>query len=302
VGKDGVQVDETKVKAICEWPTPSTVADMRSFHGLATLYRRFIRNFSSLAASLTECTKKGGLCWEEEQETSFAILKEKLSTTPVLALPDFDKLFEVDCDALGKGIGAMLSQEGRPVEFFSEKLSDARLRWTTYEKEFYAVFRALMHWQHYLIQKEFVLYSDHQALKFINNQHHMNNMHARWITFMQKFTFSLKHKARLMNKVADALSRRTTLLVIVETEITGFETLKEQYINDEDFKEVWNKCSTHQNVSDFLIHGGFLFKTNKLCIPKGSLREKIMWELHGGGLGGHLGHDKTITLIVDRYY
>lgn len=180
-----------------------------------------------------------------KQEMSFAILKEKLSTTPVLALPDFDKLFEVDCYASGKGIEAVLSQEGRPMEFFSEKLSDARLQWTTYEKEFYAVFRALMHWQHYLIQKEFVLYSDHQALKFINNQHHMNNMHARWITFMQKFTFSLKHKAGLMNKVADVLSRRTILLVTVETEITGFETLKEQYINDEDFKEVWNKCSTH---------------------------------------------------------
>lgn len=87
---------------------------------------------------------------------------------PVLVLPDFNKVFEVDCDASNVGIGAVLSQEGKPVAFFSEKLNHARTRYSTYDKEFYAIVRALNHWRHYLIYKEFILFSDHEALRFIN--------------------------------------------------------------------------------------------------------------------------------------
>ncbi|XP_041004080.1 uncharacterized protein LOC121249434 [Juglans microcarpa x Juglans regia] len=146
VSADGIHMDGEKVRTIREWPTPTTVTQARSFHGLA------------------------------------------ISTTaPVLALPYFDKLFEVECDASIVGIGAVLVQEGRPVEFFSEKLNEARCKWTTYKLEFYSVIRALKHWEHYLIQREFILYSNHHALKFINTQNSLNRMHARWIGFMQKF-------------------------------------------------------------------------------------------------------------------
>lgn len=96
-------------------------------------------------------------------------MKKSLSTAVILTLLDFSKLFKVDCDTSGIGIGAILSQEGHPLAFFSEKLSEARQKWSTFEQELYIVFNTLQQWEPYLIQMEFVLNSDHEVLKFLIN-------------------------------------------------------------------------------------------------------------------------------------
>ena len=191
----------------------------------------------------------------------------------------------------------MLSQEGRPVACYSEKLSDARKKWTTYELDFYEVVRALQTWEHYLIQREFVLFTDHQALKNLNSHTTINRMHARWISFIQCFTFVIKHKSRKSDRVADALSCKTACLVSLRAEVFGFEQLKVLYADDEDFAEPWRACKEGNARKGFHLEDDFLFRIDQLCIPRTSLREKLMQELHSGGLGG-----KTLHLLQERFY
>ncbi|XP_048227283.1 uncharacterized protein LOC125369308, partial [Ricinus communis] len=205
----GIHVDQEKVKVIREWPTPTSVSDVRSFHGLASFYRRFIKNFSTIAAPLTECIKKN-VCfkWGIEQDEAFNLLKDKLSSAPLLSLPNFTKPFEIECDASGIGIGGVLMQEGKPIAFFSEKLSGASLNYPTYDKEFYALVRVLKTWQHYLGYKEFIIHTDHESLKYLKGQGKLNKRHAKWVEFIESFPYIIKYKQGKENVVVDALSKR----------------------------------------------------------------------------------------------
>ncbi|KAI4313089.1 hypothetical protein MLD38_037861 [Melastoma candidum] len=301
VSAEGIKVDEGKIEAIKEWPTPRSFHDVRSFHGLASFYRRFIQGFSSIAAPLTECLKGDKFEWTPVAPASFERLKECLSAAPVLALPDFAKMFEVECDASGVGIGGVLLQEGRPIAYFSEKLNGAKLNYSTYDKEFLAIVRVLETWSHYLLPREFVLHTDHEALKYINGQHKLSRRHAKWVEFLQAFNFVLKHKPGAKNVVADVLSRKMILLSAMETKLIGFGYLKELYKDDEDFGAIFVQCA-QQAIDRFHQVNGFLFHDSKLCIPRSSTRELLIREVHGGGIARHFGVDKTLAMLQEHFY
>jgi hypothetical protein len=207
-------MDPKKVKAIKEWPSPKNIFEVRSFHGLASFYRKFIWNFSGISAKMMDTVKKRHkyFKWTEEAKRSFNILKEKLIEKPILVLPDFGKTFQVRCHASGLTIGVVLSQDNKPIAYFSEKLNKAKHKYSTHNKEFYAIIQELKKWRHYIIPKEFVLYNNNDTLQFITRQEKLNHKHAKWIEFMTNFTFVIKHIYVNANKVVDALGRRILIL------------------------------------------------------------------------------------------
>ncbi|PON54875.1 hypothetical protein PanWU01x14_192410, partial [Parasponia andersonii] len=183
---------------------------------------------------------------------------QKLTNAPLLSLPNFNKMFEIECDASGIGIGAVLMQEGQPITYFSEKLSGAVLNYPTYDKELYALVRAMETWQHYLWPKTFVIHTDHESLKHLRGQHKLSKRHARWVEFIETFPYVIRYKQGKENVVADALSHRYVLLSTLDAKILCFEHIKELYPLDHDFSEEYVSCEKTAN-GKYFRHEDFLF-------------------------------------------
>ena len=309
ISASGISVDPIKTSAIRDWPTPSSLLDTRSFHGLAQFYRRFVRNFSAIAAPLTDMFRHNQFQWSADAERAFQQLKIALTTAPLLRLPDFTKLFDVETDASGIGIGAVLSQEAHPVSYFSERLSDAKARYSNYDRELYAVVQTLKFWRHYLLHQEFTLFSDHDALRYLHSQKKLSARHGRWVEVLQEFSSTLRHRPGRENKVADALSRRQHSLHISQAAITGFDSLPLLYSECPDFRAIWEQTALpaaqlQDNTteatpsppppSEYIRESVYLFFRDRLCIPAGSTRDYLIWELHGGGLAGPFGVTKIL--------
>ena len=145
-------------------------------------------------------------------EKAFNLLKDKLTNAPLLCLSNFDKAFEIECDASGVGIEAVLMQDSKPVAYFSEKLHGATLNYSAYDKELYALVRALQTWQHYLWPREFIIHFGHQSLKVLKSQGKLQKRHAKWLEFIERFPYVIKFKNGKENIMVDVVSKRYALL------------------------------------------------------------------------------------------
>ena len=200
--------------AIRSLPVPTTKMRVRSFLGLVDWYRKFIPQFSSRAAALTDLTKKsapGTVKWTEECAKAFQDLKDALCEDTVLQSPDFSKPFILQTDASGVGLGAVLLQEDgdqrRPVAFISRKLCPRETRYSTIEKECLAVEWAVDSFRYYLLGRHFELETDHRALVWLNRMRDSNARITRWYLSLQPFKYTVKYRTGASNTVADSLSR-----------------------------------------------------------------------------------------------
>ena len=216
VSEKGVAVQQHKVKAVTEWPVPTTKKEVRAFLGLTNYYRRFIPSFSEIAAPMTDLTGKDvPFRWTEREQHAFELLKLRMTTADVLAHPHQDRPYIITTDASGFAISGVLSQDQpdgtrRPLAYMSHKLSPAERRYATHDKELLAIVRAVEHWRCYLegSAHPILLLSDHRSLQHLNTQPNLNDRQARWVEKLSNFEFRIEYLKGSLNRVADELSRR----------------------------------------------------------------------------------------------
>jgi len=210
-----IEMEEDKVAGVLDWPTPRTVRDVRKFLGLANYYRRFIKNFATLAKPLNMLTRKDEKWkWEKAQQKAFKQLKGIFTTRPLLVAPDLDKEFRVKVNASNFAIGGVLSikckdNKWRPVAYISKSLNETEQNYEIHDKEMLVVIQCLEAWRHFLegVKGKFEIWLDHKNLEYFMSNQKLNRRQVRWALYLSRFDFVLKYvPGRRMGK-ADGLSR-----------------------------------------------------------------------------------------------
>ncbi|GBG71816.1 hypothetical protein CBR_g9226 [Chara braunii] len=311
---DGVKPEHCKIAAIRDWPTPRTLTELRSFVGLANYYRKFVRNFSTIAAPLRRLLRKETIWkWDKDCTSAMKKLKQALIEYPVLKVADPSLPFVVTTDASQYDIGVVLQQDNgngyRPVEFMSARMPSEKVATSTYERELYALRQALDHWKHYLLGRHFKVYSDHETLRWLKTQAEMTPKLTRWATEIDQYDFELKPLKGKYNVVADALSRRADYFgaIVHYLDIGKYlqQKVREAYAQDPIYSDLFKKVKeAPETEPDYRTTEGLLFeRTNvfdRLCIPNSEeIHSLILGECHD--IEGHFGWQKTLANLMHAY-
>ena len=175
VSANGVRTDPSKTMQVSQWPIPTSRKEVQQFLGLANYYRRFVKDFATIAKPLHRLTERNvQFGWSKESHTAFELVRERLTTAPVLAFPDYSREFILDTDASDTGLGAVLSQiqddgSERMISYASRVLSRAERRYCVTRRELLAVVTFVQHFRPYLLGREFLLCTDHGSLTWLSN-------------------------------------------------------------------------------------------------------------------------------------
>ncbi|GKD88502.1 putative reverse transcriptase domain-containing protein [Tanacetum coccineum] len=316
IDSKGIHVDPAKIESIKKWASPKTPTEIGQFLGLAGYYRRFIEGFLKIAKSMTKLTQKGiKFDWGEKEENAFQLIKQKLCSAPILALPEGSEDFVVYCDASHKGLGAVLMQREKVIAYASRQLKVHEKNYTTHDLELGSVVFALKIWRHYLYGTRCTVFTDHKSLQHILDQKELNMRQRRWLELLSDYDCDIRYHPGKANVVADALSRkerteplRVRALVmtiglnlpkrILEAQI---EALKTENLVNEDVGGMIRKDIPKERLEPradetLCLHG-------RSWLPcYGDLRSVIMHESHNSKYSIHPGSEKMYQDMKKLYW
>jgi transposase InsO family protein len=321
----GLEITSERKTKIQNLETPQNRHDVRVILGILGPLQRYVNNFATIAAPITDTLKgKGRFKWSKECDDALTKLKNLVQEAPMLRLPDFTKTFCVYTDASKVGLGAVLAQsygnEDLPVLFISRKLQAAERNYSTTEQELLAVVFACKHLRRFLLGTHFTLYSDHLALKFLFNKPDPLPRLARWIMVLQEFSFEVKHIPGLQNGTADCLSRfprqdscngetwedflPAEPLLLLERTSPAYEDNLQTIVNWKSSLSVPNDATPQfwKEQEKYVYVHGMLFRQHKgnlYLVPRLSERSQIIQNAH---ILGHYGVKSIESIIRQNHW
>ena len=310
VGAGVLRPDPAKLAAVRDWPTPRNVRDVRSFLGLTSYYRRFVRGYAQMALPLNELTRHDyPWRWREEEEAAFNALKAATTAAPVLQLPDPSLPYELYTDASNFALGAVLLQNHgqglQPVAFLSRKLNPAERNYPTGDREMLAIYYALTQWRCYLEGATFKVNSDHLNHTWFAQKRTLSRRQAKWSLWIESYygDVEIKYKAGKEN-LSDPLSRRPDLAAMEAVATPSADDLLSRVRAGYDTDPLYRQQGTAPTPGVRHDDGTNLWMFHdRVAVPcDRDLRQAIIAECHDCPSAGHLGVTKTIQRVARRFW
>ena len=309
---EGIRPCDDKFEAIKKYPIPHNQKTCKRFLGLASYYRKFIKNYSNIVDPINRLLKKNSkFVWSPDCQESFNKIINMLINPPILAYPSFDKEFYLTTDASGTGLGAVLSQinnrgEEKAIGYASRGLTDAERNYSATELEACAIIWSINYFKHYLYGHKFIIWSDHNPLQYMDNMKNKTSKVNRWRLELSEYNYVIKYKPGVLNTNADALSRvnEQQKVVVVNTVSEVDTKLRDDLLhaqsNDPEIRRIIDS-----NLKGYLVQNDLLYKTGpkriRLVVPK-TFIENCLQMCHDDMGSGHMGFKKTWPKVRDRFY
>ena len=226
-------------------------------------------------------------------------------TTPILAMSNFNKVFTIETDASGEGIGAVLTQQGKPIAFMSRALGMTKKSWSMYAKEMLAIVEAIHTWRPYLLGHKFFIQTDHHNLKYFLEQRIATSEQQTWVAKLLGYDYEIKYRPVSENFVADALSRKQgspILHGISFSQVSLWEEIKEAAKEDQ-YIQSKGRAAIEQPGGSYIWCQGLLLYKRRVIVPNNAtLRTKLLHKMHDTKARGHSGVLRIFRKLGQQFY